>query len=96
MSFDTLGLAEPLLRAVHEQGYTDPTPIQAQDIPDVLSGGDVMGGAQTGTGKTDGFTLPLLRLNHRFFGARAGPTLEAAAAQLLKLLKVGLESSSYP
>ena len=54
MSFDTLGLAEPLLRAVHEAGYTTPTPIQAQAIPAVLSGGDVMGGAQTGTGKTAG------------------------------------------
>jgi ATP-dependent RNA helicase RhlE len=61
MSFDTLGLAEPLLRAVHEQGYTTPTPIQTQAIPAVLSGGDVMGGAQTGTGKTAGFTLPLLQ-----------------------------------
>jgi len=60
MSFDTLGLAEPLLRAVHEAGYTTPTPIQAQAIPAVLSGGDVMGGAQTGTGKTAGFVLPLL------------------------------------
>ena len=60
MSFDTLGLAEPLLRAVHEQGYTQPTPIQAQAIPAVLSGGDVMGGAQTGTGKTAGFVLPML------------------------------------
>ena len=55
MSFDSLGLAEPLLRAVHEAGYTTPTPIQAQAIPAVLSGGDVMGGAQTGTGKTAGF-----------------------------------------
>ena len=54
MSFDSLGLAEPLLRAVHEAGYTTPTPIQAQAIPAVLSGGDVMGGAQTGTGKTAG------------------------------------------
>ncbi len=61
MSFDSLGLAESLLRAVHEQGYTTPTPIQAQAIPAVLSGGDVMGGAQTGTGKTAGFTLPLLQ-----------------------------------
>ena len=60
MSFDTLGLAEPLLRAVHETGYTTPTPIQAQAIPAVLTGGDLMGGAQTGTGKTAGFTLPLL------------------------------------
>src|SRR6058998_534815 len=61
MSFDTLGLAEPLLRAVHEQGYTVPTPIQAQAIPAVLSGGDLLAGAQTGTGKTAGFTLPMLQ-----------------------------------
>ena len=61
MSFDTLGLAEPLLRAVHEAGYTTPTPIQAQAIPAVLSGGDLLGGAQTGTGKTAGFVLPLLQ-----------------------------------
>jgi ATP-dependent RNA helicase RhlE len=61
MSFDSLGLAEPLLRAVHEQGYTVPTPIQAQAIPIVLTGGDLLGGAQTGTGKTAGFTLPLLQ-----------------------------------
>jgi ATP-dependent RNA helicase RhlE len=61
MTFDQLGLAEPLLRAVHEQGYTTPTPIQAQAIPAILAGGDVMGGAQTGTGKTAGFTLPMLQ-----------------------------------
>ncbi len=61
MSFDTLGLAEPLLRAVREQGYTTPTPIQAQAIPAVLKGGDLMAGAQTGTGKTAGFTLPMLQ-----------------------------------
>jgi ATP-dependent RNA helicase RhlE len=60
MTFDSLGLAEPLLRAVLEQGYTVPTPIQAQAIPIVLTGGDLLGGAQTGTGKTAGFTLPLL------------------------------------
>ena len=61
MSFDSLGLAEPLLRAVHEQGYTTPTPIQAQAIPVVLQGGDLLGGAQTGTGKTAGFVLPMLQ-----------------------------------
>jgi ATP-dependent RNA helicase RhlE len=61
MSFDTLGLAEPLLRAVREQGYTTPTPIQAQAIPVVLQGGDLLGGAQTGTGKTAGFVLPMLQ-----------------------------------
>src|ERR1700744_5706556 len=64
MSFDSLGLSEPLLRAVNELGYTVPTPIQTQAIPAVLNGGDLLAGAQTGTGKTAGFTLPILqRLN---------------------------------
>jgi ATP-dependent RNA helicase RhlE len=64
MSFDSLGLSEPLIRAVHELGYTVPTPIQLQAIPAVLNGGDLLAGAQTGTGKTAGFTLPILqRLN---------------------------------
>jgi ATP-dependent RNA helicase RhlE len=61
MSFTDLGLIPELLRAVEEAGYTEPTPIQAQAIPVVLAGQDVMGGAQTGTGKTAGFTLPLLQ-----------------------------------
>jgi len=61
MKFSDLGLAEPLLRAVHEHGYDTPTPIQAQAIPIVLAGGDVLGGAQTGTGKTAGFVLPMLQ-----------------------------------
>ena len=60
MNFDELGLAEPLLRAVHEYGYTTPTPIQLQAIPVVLQGGDLLAGAQTGTGKTAGFVLPML------------------------------------
>jgi ATP-dependent RNA helicase RhlE len=61
MSFDSLGLSAALLRAVQEQGYTTPTLIQAQVIPVVLSGSDVMAGAQTGTGKTAGFALPMLQ-----------------------------------
>jgi ATP-dependent RNA helicase RhlE len=60
MHFTDLGLAEPILRAVREQGYDTPTPIQAQAIPAVLKGGDLLAGAQTGTGKTAGFTLPML------------------------------------
>ncbi len=60
MSFSNLGLSEPLLKAVADQGYTTPTPIQKQAIPIILSGDDVLAGAQTGTGKTAGFTLPLL------------------------------------
>ncbi|HEY3645118.1 MAG TPA: DEAD/DEAH box helicase [Gammaproteobacteria bacterium] len=61
MSFDSLGLSAELLRAVKEQGYDTPTPIQARAIPVVISGRDLMGAAQTGTGKTAGFTLPLLQ-----------------------------------
>jgi ATP-dependent RNA helicase RhlE len=59
--FDSLGLDAKILRAVVERGYTQPTPIQAQAIPAVLSGGDLLAGAQTGTGKTAGFTLPILQ-----------------------------------
>jgi len=61
MSFESLGLRAELLRAVSEKGYTKPTPIQVQAIPPILEGRDLMGGAQTGTGKTAGFTLPLLQ-----------------------------------
>ncbi|MFO1199954.1 MAG: DEAD/DEAH box helicase [Burkholderiaceae bacterium] len=61
MSFASLGLSEPIVRAVTERGYTEPTPIQARAIPAVLSGGDLLAGAQTGTGKTAGFTLPILQ-----------------------------------
>jgi len=60
MKFTELGLNESLLKAVKEQGYTEPTPIQAQAIPLVIEGRDVLAAAQTGTGKTAGFTLPLL------------------------------------
>lgn len=62
MSFDTLGLSAEILRAVSDQGYSEPTPIQRQAIPVVLQGKDLLAGAQTGTGKTAGFTLPLLQL----------------------------------
>jgi len=74
MSFADLGLAPSLVRALHECGYTAPTPIQAQAIPAVLAGRDLLAAAQTGTGKTAGFTLPILqrlseidfsRVNHK-------------------------------
>src|SRR5699024_10700077 len=60
MSFDTLGLSQPLLDAVAREGYSEPTPIQARAVPAVLTGRDVLAAAQTGTGKTAAFTLPLL------------------------------------
>ncbi|NEX59905.1 DEAD/DEAH box helicase [Noviherbaspirillum galbum] len=61
MSFTELGLTDEIVRAVTEQGYSAPTPIQRQAIPAVLQGGDLLAGAQTGTGKTAGFTLPILQ-----------------------------------
>ena len=65
MTFDSLGLNAALLRAITDQGYTEPTPIQQQAIPAILSGRDILAGAQTGTGKTAGFTLPLLQQLNR-------------------------------
>ncbi|GAA4242984.1 MULTISPECIES: DEAD/DEAH box helicase [Winogradskyella] len=62
MSFKSLGLSEPLLQAIQKKGYETPSPIQAKAIPPVLEGKDVLASAQTGTGKTAGFTLPLLHL----------------------------------
>ena len=61
MSFSSLGLSAELLRAVSEQGYSEPTPVQARAIPVIIAGHDLQAAAQTGTGKTAGFTLPLLQ-----------------------------------
>jgi len=88
VTFASLNLAEPILRAIGDAGYTTPTPIQLKAIPQVLSGGDLLAGAQTGTGKTAGFTLPLLHLlSAKPIQAKAGqprcliltPTRELAA-----------------
>jgi len=64
MAFDSLGLIPELTRALADRGYTDPTPVQAQVIPEILAGRDILAGSQTGTGKTAGFTLPLLQKLH--------------------------------
>ena len=87
MNFEDLNLAPAILRAVQEQGYNQPTPVQAQAIPVVLEGHDLLAGAQTGTGKTAGFTLPMLQLLSSRPGAQPGciralvltPTRELAA-----------------
>jgi ATP-dependent RNA helicase RhlE len=79
MSFSALGLSEPLVRAVADAGYETPTPIQREAIPAVLAGGDLLAGAQTGTGKTAGFVLPILeRLVARPYHASAGAKKQAA------------------
>ncbi len=64
MTFDQLELSPPLLKAISEQGYDKPTPVQEKAIPLILQGRDLLAGAQTGTGKTAGFALPLLQLLH--------------------------------
>ena len=71
-SFESLGLLAELVRAVAEEGYTQPTPVQAQAIPPILAGRDVLAGAQTGTGKTAGFALPMLQrlARHTHHGGR--------------------------
>ncbi|OGN81106.1 MAG: RNA helicase [Chloroflexi bacterium GWC2_73_18] len=72
MSFDRLGLAPELLRAVADQGYFEPTPVQHEAIPFVLAGRDLLAGAQTGTGKTAAFVLPILQRLHAARGATEG------------------------
>ena len=82
-SFAELGLAPDLLRAVTESGYTTPTPIQAQAIPVVLAGKDVMGGAQTGTGKTAAFALPILQKLMPLSNASPSPARHPVRALIL-------------
>jgi ATP-dependent RNA helicase RhlE len=81
VSFDHLGLSPELLRAVADQGYTEPTPVQAQAIPLILDGSDVLAGAQTGTGKTAAFVLPILQRLHSTAPRQAeGPSRGDAGA----------------
>ncbi len=82
-TFDSFGLAEPILRAVTELGYREPTPIQAQAIPVVMQGRDVMGAAQTGTGKTAGFALPILQRLMPAANASASPARHPVRALIL-------------
>ena len=84
MSFASLGLSDALVRAVTEHGYTQPTPIQLQAIPAVLAGGDLLAGAQTGTGKTAGFVLPMLQ--RLAVGARGARRNARAAAKPIRAL----------
>ena len=86
MQFQDLKLIDPLLRAVRGEGYSEPTPIQAQAIPHILTGKDLIGCAQTGTGKTAAFALPILQRLNASAGPRKGirvlvlsPTRELAA-----------------
>jgi len=83
MSFDSFGLHPDLMRAIAEVGYTTPTPIQAQAIPVIVGGGDVMGAAQTGTGKTAAFTLPILQRLMPHANTSASPARHPVRALML-------------
>ncbi|MFM8279709.1 MAG: DEAD/DEAH box helicase, partial [Candidatus Limnocylindrus sp.] len=82
-TFSELGLAPEILRAVEGEGYTEPTPIQAQAIPHVLAGRDLLGAAQTGTGKTAAFVLPILHLLKPFATPSPSPARHPVRALVL-------------
>ncbi len=86
MTFDKLGLSADILRAVAEQGYTKPTPVQAQAIPVILEGHDILIGAQTGTGKTAGFTLPMLALLGREGAKRSDAERRGERRRIIRVL----------
>jgi superfamily II DNA/RNA helicase len=81
--FEDFGLSADILRALADQGYIHPTPIQAEAIPIVLQGRDVMGAAQTGTGKTAGFALPIIQLLLAHASASASPARHPVRALIL-------------
>ncbi|HEY4618970.1 MAG TPA: DEAD/DEAH box helicase [Flavobacterium sp.] len=94
MSFNSLGLSDALLKAVSKKGYTTPSPIQQKAIPPILEGKDILASAQTGTGKTAGFTLPILQilsegkhLSHRPIRALILTPTRELAAQILANIK---------
>lgn len=94
MSFNSLGLSDALLKAISKKGYTTPSPIQQKAIPSILEGKDVLASAQTGTGKTAGFTLPILQilsqgkhLSHRPIRALILTPTRELAAQILANIK---------
>jgi ATP-dependent RNA helicase RhlE len=93
MSFASLGLSDALLRAVADAGYTQPTPIQLQAIPAVLAGGDLLAGAQTGTGKTAGFVLPILQRLSNAARASGRPSLRVLILTPTRELAAQVEES---
>ena len=97
MTFENLNLIEPLLRALKTEGYTHPTPIQEQSIPVVLNKKDLLGCAQTGTGKTAAFALPILQLLSEKTGREAGPGLKALILSPTRELaiQIGESFTSY-
>ena len=83
MNFAELGLADPLLKAISDEGYDNPTPVQRKAIPPILLGRDVLAAAQTGTGKTASFTLPILQLLMGYSNSSASPARHPVRALVL-------------
>ncbi len=93
MTFNNFGLLAELLRAINEEGYETPTPIQSQTIPFILEGGDLLAGSQTGTGKTAGFTLPLLQNLMQKGGSKNRPVVRALILTPTRELAAQVEES---
>ena len=93
MSFTTLGLSAEILRAVSDKGYSKPTPVQSRAIPVILEGKDILAGAQTGTGKTAGFALPLLQLLSKSSGTKAKNSVRALILSPTRELAAQVEES---
>ncbi|MGV3642486.1 MAG: DEAD/DEAH box helicase [Adhaeribacter sp.] len=94
MTFENLNLIEPILKALKIEGYTQPTPIQAQSIPLILQKRDLLGCAQTGTGKTAAFAIPMLQLLHNAHGAERGPkAIKALILTPTRELAIQIEES---
>src|SRR5471030_864895 len=94
MSFENLNLIEPILRALKTEGYTTPTPIQEQAIPIILEHKDLLGCAQTGTGKTAAFAIPMLQILHEQKNLQNGPrTIKALILTPTRELAIQIEES---
>ena len=90
MSFSNLGLCDPILQAINDLGYKTPTPIQAQAMPVILSGKDLIATAQTGTGKTTAFVLPILEninKDHKLWGKRIRTLILTPTRELAVLVQ---------
>lgn len=93
MTFASLALEQPILKALQQEGYENPTPIQAQSIPEVLAGRDLLGCAQTGTGKTAAFAIPILQLLHQ--RPAAGKNIRALILTPTRELAIQIEESFH-
>jgi ATP-dependent RNA helicase RhlE len=93
LSFQQLQVIEPILKALQNEGYTHPTPIQQQSIPAILQRKDILGCAQTGTGKTAAFAIPILQLLHQEKQLKAQPGIKALVLSPTRELAIQIQES---